>query len=213
MAQRLLLFLLFLSACASGPDVLLENEVASVVRQPPPRDFDYRAFQQYSHDPGGVVLNGGAAAIVGHLAGTQEQWMSSEEQALAAQSIVVVLKNGVEPQEPAVLQTILEALDAELVATGDTNHYVFLRSFRIKEDIILSTSLQKTGLTQNAALYQFDTAGIHVMNDTGIPLRMDQEIVDFYLPSLVEFYGEGIDTVPFWLDVKPFVGVKLVSRK
>ena len=212
MAQRLLLFLLFLSACTSGPDVLLENEVASVIRQPPPKDFDPRAFQQYNRDPGGVVLNGGAAAIVGHLAGTQEQWMASEEQALAAQSIVVVLKNGVRPEDPAILPTILDALDAKLVETGDTNHYVFLRSFRIKEDIILSTSLQKTGLTQNAALYQFDTAGVHVMNDTGIPLRMDQEVVDFYLPSLIEFFGAGIDTVPFWLDVKPFVGVRLVSR-
>lgn len=213
MAQRLLLFLLFLSACVGGPDVLLENEVASVVRQPPPKDFDPQAFQQYNRDPGGIVLNGGAAAIVGHLAGTQEQWMASEEQALAAQSIVVVLKNGVLPEAPAVLSTILDALDAELVATGDTNHYVFLRSFRIQEDIILSTSLQKTGLTQNAALYQFDTAGVHIMNDTGIPLRMDQEIVDFYLPSLVEFYGEGIDTVPFWLDTKPYVGVRLEPRK
>jgi len=198
MAQRLLLFLLFFSACgAGGPEVLLENEVASVVHQPLPKDFDPRAFQQYNRDPGGIVLNGGAAAIVGHLAGTQEQWMASEEQSLAAQSIVVVLKNGTQPEAPAVLSTILDALDAELVATGDTNHYVFLRSFRIKEDIILSTSLQKTGLTQNAALYQFDTAGVHVLNDTGIPLRMDQEIVDFYLPSLVEFFGEGIDTVPF----------------
>jgi hypothetical protein len=213
MAERLLVFLLFLTACAGGPDVLLENEVASVVRQPLPRDFDPRAFQQYNRDGGGVVLNGGAAAIVGHLAGTQEQWLALEEQSLAAQSIVVVLKNGTQPTDPAVLPTVLEALDAELVATGDTNHYVFLRSFRIKEDIILSTSLQKTGLTQNAALYQFDTAGVHLMNDTGIPLRMDQEIVDSYLPYLVEFFGAGIDTVPFWLDVKPFVGVKLVAKK
>ena len=60
---------------------------------------------------------------------------------------------------------------------------------------------------------KFDTAGVHVMNDTGIPLRMDQEIVDFYLPSLVEFFGEGIDTVPFWLDTKPYAGVKLVTRE
>jgi len=213
MAERLLFFLLFLSACTGGPDVLLENDVASVVRQPLPPDFDVRAFQQYNTDGGGVVLNGGAAAIVGHLAGTQEQWLASEEQGLAAQSIVVVIKKGVDPESPSVLSTVLDALGADLVATGDTNHYVFLRSFRIREDIILSTSLQRTGLTQNAALYQLENAGIHVLNNTGIPLRMDQEIIDFHLPSLLDLYGPGIDTVPFWLDTKPYPGVRLVTSK
>jgi hypothetical protein len=214
MVQRLLVFLLLLPACAgNGPDILLDNEVVSVVRQPLPKGFDAEAFQQYSHKSGGVVLNGGAAAIVGHLAGTQVQWMQSQEAKFGQQSIVVVPKNGRKPEDPAVLANLLIALDAKLVETGDTNQYVFLRSAGLTEDIILSTSLQKTGLTQNAALYQFDTAGIHVMNNTGIPLRMDQEIIDFYLPALTEFYGEKIDTTTFWLEVKPYVGVKLVAKK
>lgn len=213
MAQRLLVFLFFLTACSgNGPDVLLDNEVVSVVRQPLPKDFDARAFQQYNHRPGGVVLNGGAAAIVGHLAGTQVQWMQSEEAVLRDQSIVVVPKNGRAPEDPAVLAHLLDALGAKLVETGDTNQYVLLRSAGLTEDIILSTSLQKTGLTQNAALYQFDTAGIHLMNNTGIPLRMDQEIIDFYLPALTEFYGDKIDTTTFWLEVKPYVGVKMVMK-
>jgi len=42
------------------------------------------------------------------------------------------------------------------------------------------------------------------MNNTGIPLRMDQEIIDFYLPALVEFYGEKIDSTTFWLEVYTF---------
>jgi hypothetical protein len=111
-----------------------------------------------------------------------------------------------------VLSNLLDALDAKLVETGDTNQYVFLRSAGLTEDIILSTSLQNTGLTQNAALYQFDTAGVHVMNNTGIPLRMDQAIIDFYLPVLVDFYGERIDTTRFWLEVRPYVGVRLMGR-
>ncbi len=214
MVQRLLVFLLLLPACAgNGPDVLLDNEVVSVVRQPLPKDFDAKAFKQYNHRPGGIVLNGGAAAIVGHLAGTQVQWMQSQEAEFAEQSIVVVPKNGRSPEDPSVLTNLLKALDAKLVETGDTNQYVLLRSAGHTEDIILSTSLQKTGLTQNAALYQFDTAGIHLMNNTGIPLRMDQEIIDFYLPALVEFYGEKIDSTTFWLEVKPYVGVKLVGRE
>lgn len=214
MVQRLLVFLLLLPACSgNGPDVLLDNEVVSVVRQPLPKDFDARAFQQYNHKPGGIVLNGGAAAIVGHLAGTQVQWMQSQEAVFDQQSIVVVPKNSREPEDPAVLSNLLIALDAKLVETGDTNQYVFLRSAGLTEDIILSTSLQKTGLTQNAALYQFDTAGVHVMNNTGIPLRMDQEIIDFYLPALTEFFGEKIDTTTFWLEVKPYVGVKLVAKE
>lgn len=218
MVQRLLVFLLLLPACSgNGPDVLLDNEVVSVVRQPLPKDFDARAFQQYNHKPGGVVLNGGAAAIVGHLAGTSStksgQWMQSQEAVFDQQSIVVVPKNGREPEDPAVLFNLLNALDAKLVETGDTNQYVFLRSAGLTEDIILSTSLQKTGLTQNAALYQFDTAGVHLMNNTGIPLRMDQEIIDFYLPALTEFFGEKIDTTAFWLEVRPYVGVRLVSKK
>ena len=214
MVQRLLVFLLLLPACAgNGPDVLLDNEVVSVVRQPLPKGFDPKAFQQYNHKPGGIVLNGGAAAIVGHLAGTQVQWMQSQEAEFGEQSIVVVPKNGRQPDDPAVLTNLLVALDARLVETGDTNQYVFLRSAGHTEDIILSTSLQRTGLTQNAALYQFDTAGIHVMNNTGIPLRMDQEIIDFYLPALTEFYGDGIDTTTFWLEVKSYVGVKLVTKE
>jgi hypothetical protein len=214
MTDRLLIFLVFLTACAgSGPDVLLENEAVSVVRQPLPKDFDPTAFQQYTRNPGGsVVLNGGAAAIVGHLAGTQVQWLQEEEAKFRDQSLVVVPKHGFLPSDPAVLAGVLAALDAQLVATGDTNQYVYLRAPGITEDIILSTSLQRTGLTQNAALYQFDTAGIHVMNNTGIPLRMDQEIIDFYLPALTEFFGEGIDSVDFSLEVRPFVGVRLVAR-
>jgi hypothetical protein len=40
MTDRLLIFLVFLTACAgSGPEVLLENEAVSVVRQPLPKDF------------------------------------------------------------------------------------------------------------------------------------------------------------------------------
>lgn len=213
MAQRLILFLLFLTACAgNGPDILLDNSVVSVVRQPLPKDFDARAFQQYNHKQGGVVLNGGASAIIGHLAGTQVQWLQSEEAGFRNQSLVVVPKIGHTPEDPAVLSSLLDALDAKLIETGDTNQYVFLRSAGLTEDIILSTSLQKTGLTQNAALYQFDTAGVHVMNNTGIPLRMDQEIIDFYLPALVELYGERVDTTEFWLEVWPYVGVRLVGR-
>jgi len=213
MVQRLLVFLLFLTACVgNGLDVLLDNEVVSVVRQPLPKDFDIGAFQQYNHQPGGTVLNGGAAAIVGHLAGTQVQWLQSEEAVFRSQSLVVVPKSGRKPDDPAVLSNLLDALDAKLVETGDTNQYVFLRSAGLTEDIILSTSLQNTGLTQNAALYQFDTAGVHVMNNTGIPLRMDQAIIDFYLPVLVDFYGERIDTTRFWLEVRPYVGVRLMGR-
>ena len=214
MVQRLCVFLLLLTACSgNGPDVLLENEVVSVVRQPLPKDHDARAFKQYNHRPGGVVLNGSAAAIVGHLAGTQVQWMQSQEASFGRQSIVVVPKNGRTPEDPVVLAHLLNALGADLVETGDTNHYVFLRSEDLAEDIILSTRLQETGLTQNAALYQLDTAGIHLMNNTGIPLRMDQDVIDFYLPALTEFYGEGIDTVNFWLEVKPYVGVRLSSKE
>jgi hypothetical protein len=214
MVQRLLVFLLMLPACAgNGPDVLLDNSVVSVVRQPLPKEFDAAAFQQYNHRPGGTVLNGGASAIIGHLAGAQVQWLQSEEAVFRNQSLVVVPKNGLKPEDPAVLSNLLDALDAKLVETGDTNQYVFLRSAGLTEDIILSTSLQETGLTQNAALYQFDTAGVHVMNNTGIPLRMDQEIIDFYLPALVEFYGERVDTTAFWLEVRPYVGVRLVGRE
>lgn len=214
MVQRLLLFLLLLPACAgNGPDVLLDNEVVSVVRQPLPKGFDAEAFQQYNHKQGGVVLNGGAAAIVEYLASTQVQWLQSQTTGLGQQSIVVVPKNGHEPEDPAVLTNLLDALGAKLVETGDTNQYVFLRSASLTEEVLLSTSLQKTGLTQNAALYQFDTAGVHLMNNTGIPLRMDQEVIDFYLPSLTEFYGESIDTTAFWLEVRPYVGVRLVGRE
>ncbi|TXF91506.1 hypothetical protein FUA23_02075 [Neolewinella aurantiaca] len=213
MVQRLIVFLLFLTACSGNrPDVLLDNSVVSVVRQPLPDNFDARAFQQYNHKPGRVVLNGGAVAIIGHLAGTQVQWLQSEEAEFLNQSLVVVPKVGRTPEDPEVLSNLLEALDAKLVETGDTNQYVFLRSAGLKEDIVLSTSLQETGMTQNAALYQFDTAGVHLMNNTGIPLRMDQEVIDFYLPALVEFYGEGIDSVDFWLEVRPYVGVRLVRN-
>jgi len=104
MVQRLLVFLLLLPACAgNGPDVLLDNEVVSVVRQPLPKDFDAKAFKQYNHRPGGIVLNGGAAAIVGHLAGTQVQWMQSQEAEFAEQSIVVVPKNGRLPSTSSIL--------------------------------------------------------------------------------------------------------------
>jgi len=211
MAQRILFFLLLLTACNRGPEVLYENEFVSVVRQEAPKDFDPTAFELYKRKPGGIVLNGGASAIVEHLARTRVQWLEHEEASLKRQSLVVVLQAGVAPENPAVLDAVLAALNARLDPTGNDNTYVYLRAPGVREDIILSTSLHPGGLTQNAALYQFDTAGIHLMNDTGVPLRIDQEVVNFYLPALREQFGMGIDTVEFRLETKVFKGVELVS--
>lgn len=215
MAERLLVFLLFLTACAGGPDVLLENEIASVVEQPPAKDFDPGAFQQYKQTIGNgksrTVLNGGVPAIVGNLAGTQVQWLEREEAGFRQQSIVVALKPDVQTDDPRLLATVLEALDARLEPTGNVNHYVYLRANEIREDIILATSLHPGNLTEGNAINQFDTAGVHFLNTTGIPLRIEQSTIDFYLPSMKEFFGDSIGRVKFWLETEPHQGVRLVG--
>ncbi len=218
MAERLLLFLLFLTACTgNGPEVLLENEVVSVVRQPPPKDFDPGAFQQYHHVSAQgrerTVLNGGAVGIINYLAQTQVQWLQEEAPGFADVSLVAVLQNDTELDDPELLSGILAGLDARLVATGDTNHLVYLRAPEIREDIILATSLYPGDLTEAAALAQLAAAGVIVENTTGVPLRMDQETVDFYLPSLQTFFGDSLEQVDFRLEVKSFPGVRLAPRK
>jgi hypothetical protein len=216
MTERLLIFLLFLTACAGGPDILLENDVASVVEQPLPKDFDPGAYQQYnqtiSNGKSRTVLNGGVPAIIGNLASTQVQWLEGEEAMFGQQSIVVALRSGVETDDPRLLSTILDALDARLEATGNVNYYVYLRSPQITEDIILATSLHPGNLTEGNAINQFDTAGVHFLNTTGIPLRIEQSTIDFYLPSMREFFGDSIGKVKFWLETEPHQGVRLVPR-
>jgi hypothetical protein len=216
MAERLLVFLLFLTACGGGPDVLLENEVASVVQQLLPKDFDPGAYQQYKQTIGNgksrTVLNGGVPAIVGSLAGSQVQWLEGEEARFGQQSIVVALRSGIKTDDPRLLATILNALDARLEPTGNVNHYVYLRSRQITEDIILATSLHPGNLTEGNAINQFDTAGVHFMNTTGIPLRIEQSTIDFYLPSMKEFFGDSIGKVKFWLESEGHQGVRLVAR-
>ncbi|MFK8161621.1 MAG: hypothetical protein AB8H12_04080 [Lewinella sp.] len=216
MAERMLVFLLFLTACAGGPDVLLENEMASIVEQPLPKDFDPGAYQQYNQTIGNgrtrTILNGGVPAIVGNLAGTQVQWLEGEEARFRQQSIVVALKPDVKTDDPRLLATILDALNAQLEPTGNVNQYVYLRSPQITEDIILATSLHPGKLTEGNAINQFDTAGVHFMNTTGIPLRIEQSTIDFYLPSMQEFFGDSIDRVKFWLETEAYEGVRLVAR-
>ncbi|MFT6000748.1 MAG: hypothetical protein ACI81P_003211 [Neolewinella sp.] len=216
MTERLLIFLLFLTACAGGPDVLLENEVASVVEQPLHKGFDPGAYQQYKQTIGNgkvrTVLNGGVPAIVGNLAGTQVQWLEGEEAKFGQQSIVVALKPDVKIDDPRLLATILDALDARLKPTGNVNHYVYLRAQQITEDIILATSLHPGNLTEGNAINQFDTAGVHFMNTTGIPLRIEQSTIDFYLPSMREFFGDSIGKVKFWLESEAHEGVRLGAR-
>lgn len=218
MAERLLVFLLFLTACAgNGPEVLLENEVVSVVRQPLPKDFDPGAFKQYRHSTNSGqerdVLNGGAVGIVNYLAQTQVQWLQGEEPGFKKESLVVVLKNNTELKDPLLLASILNGLEAELVATGDTNHLVYLRARQIREDIILATSQYPGDLTEADGMLQFDTAGVHFENSTGLPLLMDQETVDFYLPSMQDFFGDSLAQINFWLEVESLPGVRLVHRK
>lgn len=217
MTERWLVFLFFLTACAGGPDVLLENEVAAVVRQELPKDFDLGAFQQYKQTLGNgkerTVLNGSASAIVGQLARTQVQWVESEEAGLGRQSIVVAFRPEVTPEDPRLLPTVLEAIGARLEPTGNTNHYVFLRADQIREDIILATSLYPGNLTEGNALNQFDTAGVHFLNTTGLPLQIEQETIDFYLPSLREFFGDSIGQVRFWLETEGHAGVRLVRKE
>jgi hypothetical protein len=214
MTERLLIFLLFLTACAGGPDILLENEVASVVEQPLPKGFDPGAYQQYKQTIGNgksrTVLNGGVPAIVGNLAGTQEQWLEGEEARFRQQSIVVALKPGIKTDDPRLLATVLDALDAKLTPTGNVNQYVYLRSQQITEDIVLATSLHPGNLTEGNAINQFDTAGVHFMNTTGIPLRIEQSTIDFYLPSMKEFFGDSLGQVKFWLETEGYQGVRLV---
>ncbi|WP_026232312.1 hypothetical protein [Neolewinella persica] len=216
MTERLLIFLLFLTACAGGPDVLLENEVASVVEQSLPKGFDPGAYQQYNQTIGNgktrIVLNGGVPAIIGSLAGAQVQWLEGEEARFRQRSIVVALKPDVKTNDPRLLATILNALDARLKPTGNVNNYVYLRSRQITEDIILATSLHPGNLTEGNAINQFDTAGVHFMNTTGIPLRIEQSTIDFYLPSMQEFFGDSIDRVEFWLETEAHEGVRLVGR-
>lgn len=217
MAEKWLLFLLFLTACAGGPDVLLENDVAAVVRQELPKDFDPGAFQQYKQTLGNgkerTVLNGSASAIVGQLARTQVQWVESEEAGFRRQSIVVALRPGVEMDDPRLLPTVLEALDARLQPIDTTNYFVYLRAAEIQEDIILATSLHPGNLTEGNALNQFDTAGVHFLNTTGLPLQIEQETIDFYLPALREFFGDSIGRVRFWLETEGHAGVRLVRNE
>ena len=196
--------------------MLLENEVASVVEQPLPKDFDPGAYQQYKQTIGNgktrTVLNGGVPAIVGNLAGTQVQWLEGEEARFGQQSIVVALRSGIQTDDPRLLATILDALDARLEPTGKVNDYIYLRSSEITEDIILATSLYPGNLTEGNAINQFDTAGVHFMNTTGIPLRIEQSTINFYLPSMKEFFGDSIGKVKFWLESEPHQGVRLVAR-
>lgn len=200
-----------LAGCGpAGPTVLYEDGRVSVVEQAPAKGLRAGDLQLYRRGDD-YVLNGSATVIVDHLARTQVQWLQAEQSDGPARSLVVVLKNGTRPADPAALNAVLTALEARLQPTGDTNHYVFLHAPDLTEGLLLSHRRQTTGLTQNAVLYQFDTAGVHLTNDTGVPLRMDQSVVDRYLPDLVGRYGAGIDSVPFSLRVVPYPGVRLVT--
>lgn len=211
MPYRLLLILLIFSACG-GPDVLYEDAAVSVVRQEMPKGFRPGKFQQYRAKNGSYVLNGGARGVAEELARTQGQWLNGMPAEAANQSLVVALKPRTEPSDPAVWLGFLKALGLVGQPTGETNHYVYLRAPGLDEDVLLSTRLRKVGLTQNAALYRLDTAGVHLLNDTGIPLRIDEETLDRYLIMLQGVYGGRPDSVEFRLEVVPYPGVELHDR-
>lgn len=218
MAHRFLPFLLFFIACAgeeallTEPKPLLDNAYAIIIQEPIPLGFD--ATECYEITPiTGKYLTGSASAIVGNVAArSQVQWIASEEQGFDRVNLKLVPKPGVMFKDSSLFASLLQALNAKLEPTKETNQYLLLRANNIKEELILGTSLHAGSLSPAVTNDSLLAHGIHLRNDTGFPLTTDPETLEFYLPSLHQFFGDSIAEVDFWLETKELKGMRLVHR-
>lgn len=127
-------------------------------------------------------------------------------------NLKLIPKPGVLLSNDTLLTELLTALDAQLIELKEATLQLHLRSDAIREDLILATSDYTGALSETASLDSLAAHGIHLTNNTGVPLTMDQETLDFYLPSLHTFFGDSIANVRFWLEALPINRVRLVAR-
>lgn len=214
MAYRGLFFLLLLVACAPdqpSPEPV-NSALATIVREPLLPDFDPTICREIT-TPTGRFLTGGATAVVQTiLARSQVQCEVDVQAGFSSVSLKIIPKPGVLLTNDTLLQLLLEELDARLVPLDSKSSQLHLRAAAIREDIILATSDYTGAFDEATALDSLAAHGIHLTNDTGIPLTVDPETLDFYLPSLHLFFGDTIGRTRFWLEAVPVRHVKLVKR-
>lgn len=213
MAYRGLFFLLLLVACAPEPTSgRVTDALATVIREPLLPGFDPTICREIT-TPTGRFLSGGAATVVQTiLARSQVQCEVDEQAGFSSVNLKVIPKPGVLLTNDTLLQLVLEEIGGRLISLDSKSSQLHLRAGAIREDIILATSDYTGMFDEPTAIDSLAAHGIHFTNDTGIPLTVDQETLDFYLPSLHSFFGDTIGNTRFWLEAVPVRHVKLVKQ-
>lgn len=214
--RTLLLFLLF-TACSqdASEEALIGNPFVTIIQEPLPDDFDPTLVREITTTTG-RYLTGSAAAITGRLvsgARPQVQWLQSEEARFRGLFLKVIPAPGVLFSNDTLLATYLDAINARLTPTDTANYLLQLRADAIGEDITLSSTAYPGSWSETASLDSLATYGIQLTNDTGHPLHLDRETMDFYLPSLRAYFGDSLATTRFWLEVDTVRGMKLMENK
>lgn len=222
MVYRFLLFffLLMVLGCTDSTTndtkqeagLLISNNLATITREPIPADFDPTVCREISPITGRYLTGSASAVVSTILARTQVQCEVDEQAGFDQINLKLVPHPGVLLTNDTLLQNLLTAIDAQLIDLEAASLQLHLRAHAIREDIILATSDYTGELSESASLDSLAAHGISVENNTTVPLTIDQETLDFYLPSLHAFFGDSLATTTFWLEAVPVNRMRLIAR-